>query len=1196
MPPHPGVAVVYVQHLDPHHESMLPDLLARDSQMPVEAVHDETPVEGGHVYVIPPNTSLSLEDGVLRLGARLPAPDFAKSIDGFLHSLAVDQGQRAVGIILSGTGSDGTAGLRAIKEHGGATIVQLPDSAAYDSMPRSAIAAGVADQILPPEEMPRQLIERASQRAPASAGEAEALPSATANAICDLLRVKTGHEFAGYKRTTLVRRIRRRMDDLRMKSGDEYLERLEQDSSEAPHLFQEMLVGVTSFFRDPSAFDAVAEQVLPGLLAGKAANDRVRLWVVGCATGEEVYSLAILLSEQLAVGRDAPKVQIFATDLDERSLQVARQGIYPESIRQTVSAERLERFFIVRDDSYQVNRELRQMCIFSKHNLLQDPPFPDLDLISCRNLLIYLEPQVQARAIRLFHHALRTGGVLLLGSAETVVGSPDLFDDVSRKQRIYRRLDVAVPAPLEFPLTRPTRRVAGDMPSAPVPAGHGTALTRSVERAILDEYVPPGMVVREGGEVLYLFGPSGKYLGPSAGMPTASAFNLIHKDLRIELRRALQQAADTHRSTVVECGLEVEPGRVERVSLLARPFNEAAADAYLVIVRTTAAQAAPGEPGVSQPAGELVVLQDELRNTRQQLLATIDQLESANQELQSSNEELLSLNEELQSANEELQSSKEEVQTVNAELESVNRQLTNKVEELGVATSDLESLFEGAQLATIFLDNDLLIKRFTPAATEVFRLRAGDVGRPVTDITARFTNGDVVAEIREVLRTLQRREVTVTRADDGNRYLMRILPYRTRQNVIDGVVVSFVDVTELKRAQETLEQLNADLERSASSLLATGRQKDDFLAMLSHELRNPLAAIASNIDLWQARESADPLLVRGCEVAHRQVAHMTRLLNDLMDAARIIRGTMEVQREPLDVRDVLSNVVDASTRHAEARRQELVWSLPPEALPVEGDEGRLYQVMDNLLTNAHKYTPAGGHIRLSAEAVNGQAVVRVSDDGIGLAQEFRPHVFEAFVQGGHGAGRSQGGLGLGLSLVRHLVELHGGQVEAHSAGPGMGSEFVVRLPLVSMERLAAARTSNAGATPPAPGDVPKRVLIVDDNADGAEMLAAVLNGDGHQALIAHDGRTALRLAAEHPPDVVFLDIGLPDMDGFEVARRLKGEPRLAGVRLVALTGFGQEEDRRQSLAAGFDHHMVKPVDLKALREVLLMAPSPSGNP
>jgi len=477
----------------------------------------------------------------------------------------------------------------------------------------------------------------------------------------------------------------------------------------------------------------------------------------------------------------------------------------------------------------------------------------------------------------------------------------------------------------------------------------------------------------------------------------------------------------------------------------------------------------------------------------------------------------------------------------------------------------------------------------------VFRLRPGDVGRPVTDITARFTNGDVVAEIREVLRTLQRREVTVTRADDGNRYLMRILPYRTRQNVIDGVVVSFVDVTELKRAQETLEQLNADLERSASSLLATGRQKDDFLAMLSHELRNPLAAIASNIDLWQARESADPLLVRGCEVAHRQVAHMTRLLNDLMDAARIIRGTMEVQREPLDLRDVLSEVVDASTRHAEARRQELVWSLPPEALPVVGDEDRLYQVLDNLLTNAHKYTPAGGHIRVSAEAANGQAVVRVGDDGIGLAPEFRPHVFEAFAQGGHGADRSQGGLGLGLSLVRHLVELHGGQVEAHSTGPGMGSEFVVRLPLVPMARLAAARTSNAGATPPAPSDVRKRVLIVDDNVDGADMLAAVLNANGHAVLIAHDGRTALQLAVEHQPDVVFLDIGLPDMDGFEVARRLRGEPRLAGVRLVALTGFGREEDRRQSVAAGFDHHMVKPVDMEALGEVLRMAPPPDGN-
>ncbi|HSL21073.1 MAG TPA: chemotaxis protein CheB [Vicinamibacterales bacterium] len=1193
MPSHPGIAVVYVQHLDPHHESMLPDLLARDAQMSVEAVHDETPVEGGHVYVIPPNTSLSVEGGVLRLGARLPAPDFARSIDGFLHSLAIDQCERAVGIILSGTGSDGTAGLRAIKEHGGTTIVQRPESAAYDSMPRSAITAGLADHVLSPEDMPHHLIEQASQPHPVFAGEPDELSSGTANAVCDILRVKTGHEFVGYKRTTLVRRIRRRMHDLNLKSGSEYLERLEQDSGEAPHIFKEMLIGVTSFFRDPGAFGAVAEQVLPSLLGGKNANDRVRVWVVGCASGEEAYSLAILLSEQLAVSPSAPKVQIFATDLDERSLQVARQGIYPESIRTDVSPERLARFFVSRDSSYQVNPELRQMCVFSKHNLLQDPPFPELDLISCRNLLIYLEPLVQARAIRLFHHALRDRGFLLLGSAETV-GSPDLFEDVNRKQRLYRRLDGVSLVPLEFPLTRPTQPVTGDRQSAPVPTGRGTALTRSVERAILDEFVPSGMVVREGGEVLYLFGPTARYLGPSAGAPSASAFNMIHKGLRIELRRALQQAADTHRSTVVECSLEIEAGRVERVSLLVRPFNEAVVDAYLVIIKDAVAHTALGEPGVSLPAADLGALQNELRNTRQQLLATIDQLESANQELQSSNEELLSLNEELQAANEELQSSKEEVQTINAELESVNRQLTVKVEELGVATSDLESLFEGAQLATIFLDNDLLIKRFTPTATEVFRLRPGDVGRPVTDITARFTNGDVVGEIRKVLRTLQRREVMVTRADDGNRYLMRILPYRTRQNVIDGVVVSFVDVTDLKRAQEALERLNADLERSASSLLATGRRKDDFLAMLSHELRNPLAAIASNIDLWQARESADPLLVRSCEVARRQVAHMTNLLNDLMDIAQIIRGTIELQRQPLDLREILSEVVDAYERRAADRDQEIVLSVPPEPLAVEGDEDRLYQVLDNLLDNAHKYTPAGGHIRVSAEVVNGEAVVRVSDDGIGVEHESLPHVFEAFVRGPRHGERAHDGLGLGLSLVHHLVGLHGGRVAAHSAGPGMGSEFVVQLPVVSSERLVTEQASNAGTPLPASGDVPKRVLIVDDNADGAEMLAAVLKVDGHETVIASDGRTALQLAAEHQPEVVFLDLGLPDIDGLEVARRLRREPRLAGARLVALTGYGQEEDRRQSVVAGFDHYLLKPVDVKVLREVLRTLFS--GNP
>jgi two-component system CheB/CheR fusion protein len=1201
MPPHAGIALVYVQHLDPRHESVLPELLARHALMPVQAVHDETPVEPGNAYVIPPNTSLTLQRGVLRLGPRLPPPDFGKPIDGFLISLAQDQGDRAVGIILSGTGSDGTAGLRAIKDHGGTTIAQTPGSAAYDSMPQSAIAAGLVDYVLPPEEMPERLVEQASQAERLAAGEPHggtrwATDDANSvDAVCDTLRRQTGHDFASYKRNTLVRRISRRMDALQLESAAQYVQRLEQDPIEATRLFQEMLIGVTAFFRDPEAFDVLAQAVVPRLVEAKGADDQVRLWVAGCASGEEVYSLAILLREHLASRAAAPRAQIFATDIDEEGLRVARKGAYPESIGSDVSPERLERFFTREDGGYQVRKELRQMCVFSKHNLLHDPPFSELDLVSCRNLLIYMDNRIQGKAIGLFHHALRPGGFLFLGPAENVGGQAELFEAVERKQRIYRRLNVTVRAPMDFPLTAsPSGGRSGATRGATPAVKQETALWRNLERAVLDEFVPAGMVVRAAGEVVFLFGPTAKYLGPSAGAPSVNAFSLVHKSLRIELRGAVGKAARTHEPVVMECAAQVRPeGPTERVKLIVRPFTEAdpSEGLYLVIFQELAASDAP-QPEAAPAAYEADVrqLQYELRNTREQLQETIDKLESANQELQSGNQELLSLNEEMQSANEELQSSKEEVQTINAELESVNRELTQKVEELDAARSDLEALFEGAQVATIFLDNDLLIKRFTPTATEVFRLRTGDVGRPVADITARFTNGDVVAEIREVLGSLQRQDVTVTRADDGARYLMRIRPYRTRQNVIDGVVITFMDVTELKCAQEAVERLNEGLERKVAErtadLEAASRRKDDFLAMLSHELRNPLAAIASTIQLWRRRGVSDPLVVRSQELAQRQVAHMSHLLDDLLDTARIMRGTIELRRKGLDLRQVVRDVVDMERARAAQHRQEVAVALPPEPIPVEGDPDRLQQVVGNLLSNALRYTPAGGHIGLSAAGVGAEAVVRVRDDGIGLAPELLPHVFDVFVQGHRRPDRSQGGLGLGLTLARHLVELHGGSIEAYSAGPGLGSEFVVRLPLRSglVETTAAPSGTEAGTTVPASS--PKRILVVDDNADGAELLAAVLQTDGHDVVIAHNGSEALRLAAEHHPEVVLLDIGLPGMDGYEVAGRLRSNPELAGTRLVAITGYGQPEDRQRSREAGFDHHLVKPVDPGAIKRVL----------
>jgi two-component system, chemotaxis family, CheB/CheR fusion protein len=1109
---------------------------------------------------------------VLRLGPRLSESDFGKPIDRFLASLAEDQGDRAVGIILSGTGSDGTVGLRAIKERGGLTIAQLPESAAYDGMPRSAIDAGIVDYILPPEEIPSRLIEQLSQVAhdpTEKPGDARPPVEDSLTGIWEVLRSRTGHDFSPYKRNTLLRRLGRRMGALQVESPAEYLKRLERDTGEADRLFKEMLIGVTGFFRDRETFDALSQSVLPDFFAGKGERDDLRVWVVGCASGEEVYSLAILFAEEMAHRPAPPRLQIFASDIDEASLKVARRGRYTESACRDVSPERLQRFFTREGGDYQVRKELRQLCIFSKHNVLRDPPFRDLDLISCRNVLIYMDSSVQGKLIALFHHSLRKGGALLLGTAENIAGRADRFESVERGQRIYRRRELMMRRPVEFPLTwGPARGSAGSGRPATSGVGPDAALSRSVERAILEHYAPAGMVVREDGEVEYLFGPTAKYIGPSAGAPSLNALALLRKGLRTELRHALKTAARTRERVTAECRLidRSEGDDAAGVVFRVRPFFEVDSDRalYLVIIQDLPDYpAVPAHAPPRPPDEESRDLQLELRDTREQLQATIDELEAANQELRLSNEELLSMNEELQSANEELQSSKEEVQTINAELEAVNREIRQKVKELDTAKSDLETLFEGSQIATIFLDNELNIKRFTPTATELFRLRTGDVGRPVTDITTRFTDGDLSGKILQVLRTLQREEVTVTRADDGSRYLMRVLPYRTRENLIDGAVITFVDVSELKRAQEALEEAD--------------RRKDEFLATLAHELRNPLAAIASGIRLWQSQDVSEPTVIRAREIAARQVTHTRYLIEGLLDRARIVLGAVELRRVFLDLRLLLKDVADVGRTSTESPH-DISLELPAQPLTVSGDPDRLQQVFGNLMHNAQKFTGPGGRITIGAEAADGEVVVRVRDDGVGIPAELLPRVFEPFVQI-----PSSGGVGLGLTIVRQLVLLHGGNVEARSPSEGdKGSEFIVRLPL--------AIEPSSQRPPPTPGAGPagrsvKRILVVDDNQDVLELLALELGMEGHEVVTASDGQAALHAAVEFRPDVVLLDLGLPVMDGYEVARQLRQVPELAGIAIVAVTGYGGEQDRQRSREAGIDHHLLKPLEAVAIERL-----------
>jgi len=824
LPANTGLVFVVVQHLEPHHPSLLADLLARGASVPVAEAADGVQPEADHAYVVAPGTLLVLEAGVFRV-TQVAEPTKQGPIDLFFRSLAAEKGERAVGIIFSGAGHDGTAGLRTIKERGGLTLAQAPDTAKHDSMPQSAIEAGLVDHVLPPEQLAAKLLDHAGYVGTIeSSGTTELEPRIASNLdrICALIRQHTGHDFARYKEGTLLRRIRRRMQVLHASTVDDYLQQLDKAPGEADALVKDLLIGVTQFFRDPEAFQVLAQQVIPRVVQGRAPDAPVRIWVAGCASGEEAYSIAILVREHLERLGAQRFVQIFATDLDTEMLAEARQGRYPLSIAEHVGPERISRFFERQGDSYQAAKELRETCIFSQHSVIRDPPFSQLDLISCRNVLIYFAGELQKKLVPLFHYALRPGGFLFLGSSEGIAGSPELFEATDKRNRIFRRKETVMRPAVEFPLAArsPLRPI---LPPSPILGREEPSSTlqqrayAAFERMALDDYAPPSVVVNERAEIVFVAGRTGRFFQPPSGVPSSNVIDVVSPSLRTELRLALQAASTTQRRVVREnVAVELEDG-IHRVRLTVRPLPGIEHEAGLLAIviqehapldRTEEAEPVPIRS--EQPAMER--LEGELRVTRAQLKTTVEDLESTNEELKSSNEELISTNEELQSANEELQTSKEELQSLNEELETVNTELRQKVEELGTANSVLQNLFASTEVASIFLDRDLRVAKFTPAATGLFHLIEADVGRPIGDFAPRFEGQDVVADAREVLRTLKPLERQVRTADGKMWFILRVLPYRTVENVIAGVVVTFVDVTELKRAEEAI--------REGQSLLA----------------------------------------------------------------------------------------------------------------------------------------------------------------------------------------------------------------------------------------------------------------------------------------------------------------------------------------------------------------------------------------
>jgi two-component system CheB/CheR fusion protein len=836
VPPDCGIAFVVITHTHPDRESILPGLLSQVTSMEVISAEDEERALPNRVLVAR-DSLLTLEGGVLKhVKYDSKAEAMHHPIDHFFRELAEDQGEAAVGIILSGSGSDGSIGVKAVKAAGGTVMVQDPSTAQYPSMPESAQSTGIVDFVRSPKELAETLLNFCSRViTPATQPEGEVgLPDETVHSILVRLKAHSGQDFTCYKKNTMARRIQRRMAVNRIESPREYLGFIRENPSELESLLLELLISVTSFFRDPEAFQALAEKALPSLLKERDDGHTLRVWIPGCATGEEAYSIAILLDEVIRKEDRMHEVQIFATDLDRNAIEVARNGLYPDGISMDVSQERRQRYFTQEDGySYRVHKNIRDMIVFAVQNLISDPPFTRMDLIVCRNLLIYLNAEAQRRVLPIFHYSLRNQGILFLGSSETVTGAEEMFETVDSKNKIMRRRTTAVP--VHPPITTPDRSHRGETEEGIKSLRTDRSfshLTKTIEHYLLNKFVPCSVFVDERDTVLHFHGELGLYFQPEQGQPKNRVLEMAREGLRLPLSEAMRKARETGKEVIKKKVPVKTNGEYTEVEIRVRSFERTDPLHGLLLVsihpHPTSTTKVVALESVPLNLTNQSSLERELQYTRENLQSTIEELETSNEELKSSNEELQSTNEELQSSNEELETSREEIQSLNEELNTVNSELKSKLDDLSRSNDDMSNLLNSMQVATIFLDTGLRVKRYTKKAQDLVRLIESDIGRPLSDITSKMQYKDLTKDCQEVLETLIPQEKEIV-TDEGHFFLVRLLPYRTSENVIDGVVVTILDIDRIK----TMES-HASAMEVFESIVQTVRQP---LVVLDNKLR-----------------------------------------------------------------------------------------------------------------------------------------------------------------------------------------------------------------------------------------------------------------------------------------------------------------------------------------------------------------------
>lgn len=1435
-----GMAYVFIQHLPATANSMLADILSRRTPLPVAQVADQMNVEANHVYVIRPGHTLVIRDGKFHLGQRTADPMHSRPVDDFFKSLAEEQRERAICIVMAGMGSNGSAGAQAVKAVGGLCIAQDPETTQFPSMPRNLIEMGYADYILAPRDIPDVLREYAQH--PYASGQRETKASSNnddqqhLNEILAVLRTRTKQNFSGYKKPTVLRRVQRRMGLTRTNRISDYARLLRQNAVEVSALADDLLIHVTGFFRDPGAWEALRRQVIVPLVARRLENESIRCWVTACSSGEEAYTLAMLLQEEAERINKSLEIKIFATDMAERMLQHARDGLYPGGIEAEITPERLERFFQKDDSLYRVHPDLREMVIFAPQNVLQDPPFSRLDIITCRNLLIYLEPEMQSRILGLVHFGLRDGGALFLGTSETAAPVDGLFEPIDKKARIYRRVGPTQIGSVDF--TMPHVPDAKDLAHRPISqAAARLTMAQMTNRALLRYHTSPAVTVDEEMRIAFYHGDTELFLNTPRGEPTRDLFALAKPELRGLLRRAIHQAGQENRAVTLADGwIETDGNRRFRVGVTVSPLDASVSGFLLVSFQNLGQMTAIEKPAAVETGREEE--NEELRRVRDELQSTIEELQTSNEELKVSHEEVVSANEELQSSNEELETSREEMQSLNEELSTVNTQLHAKMEEHQAVNNDLASLLASIDIAVLFLDREFTIRRFTPQVRELFEMIPADVGRPLSDLSRKFTDPALMEDARAVLDKLVPTERTIKVGAD-QWYRRRITPYRSADNKIDGVVITFMDVTDRHRAQEAvriseeqfhraiqdapipmimqaedgtvlhisrtwteltgyalselrtmdawlslaygegaeavrehmqelfkgdLPSLNVEFqirardgsvrrwsfsasspgvlqsgqrfiigmavditdlsreqvalreseerfrllvegapdfamimmgpegkitawntgaerllgyaenevigregemiftpedrtigvpqqemkqalqtgraqderwhirkdgtrfwgsgvltvlrrsggevrgfvkimrdrteEKQAEQALATARDaaeqanqvKDEFLATLSHELRTPLSVILLWARMLQESDlSQSPQDLReGLAAIQRSAEGQKELIEDLLDVTRIATGKMRLKIEETDLAALVRSAVGTIMPEAKIRKVNVLTDLDPAVGTVAVDTDRLRQVIWNLLTNAVKFTPAGGRVKIKLSRPDDQIEIRISDTGKGIGPEFMQHLFERFRQADATPSRHYGGMGLGLAISKQLVEMHGGNIAAESAGENKGATFIVRLP----ERHVPDNEANK-SSPPAQIDSAtlrgKRVLLVEDDHATRTAMARLLCQFGLRVTEADSAAAGLKAFRASRPDAIISDIGMPGGDGFSLMReirKIESTGKRPPVPAVALTAYARPADEQTAVAAGFHRHIPKPIEIKILLDTL----------